>query len=120
LSACVFFKKSEKPRNRIINGNILKYKNVHFLGNKLKVRAQFIQIRSFEMFQTLIVASLAASAVAFRPAAFARPTLARVSMSAEGLAGESAPFGFFDPLSLSAGKTDGEVKVMIINISISV
>jgi light-harvesting complex I chlorophyll a/b binding protein 1 len=62
------------------------------------------------MFQTLIVASLAASAVAFRPAAFCRPTLARVSMTAQGLAGESAPFGFFDPLSLSAGKTDGEVK----------
>ena len=63
------------------------------------------------MFQTIIVASLAASAVAFRPAVMARPALTKVSMSAEGLAGQTSPLGFFDPLGLSAGKTDGEVKV---------
>jgi hypothetical protein len=91
-----------------------------FIFQELTVFAQFIQTRPFKMFQILIVASLAASAVAFRPASFARPTLAKVSMSAEGLAGESAPFGFFDPLSLSAGKTDGEVKVIIINFIFSV
>ena len=63
------------------------------------------------MFQTIIIASLAASAVAFRPAPMARASLAKVSMSAEGLAGQTAPLGFFDPLGLSAGKTVGEVKV---------
>jgi hypothetical protein len=88
-------------------------KNQKNSKNKFAYSPQLIQITPLKMFQTLIVASLAASAVAFRPASFARPTLARVSMSAEGLAGESAPFGFFDPLSLSAGKTDGEVKVII-------
>lgn len=41
----------------------------------------------------------------------------RVSMglvgsgSAEGLAGQTAPLGYFDPLGLSTGKTDGEIKV---------
>ena len=63
------------------------------------------------MFKTALIASLAASAVAFRPAAFARPSMVKVSMSAEGLAGQTAPLGFFDPLGLSAGKTDGEIKV---------
>jgi hypothetical protein len=72
------------------------------------------------MFKTLIVASVVASVVAFRPASFARPTLGRVSMSAEGQVGSTAPLGFFDPLKLSDGKTDGEVKVIIINTSIIV
>jgi hypothetical protein len=62
--------------------------------------------------KTLIIASLVASAVAFRPASMARPSMNKLSMSAEGLAGQTAPFGFFDPLSLSAGKSDGEVKVI--------
>ena len=66
------------------------------------------------MFQTIIIASLAASAVAFRPTLMARPSFAKVSMSAEGLAGQTAPLGFFDPLGLSAGKTVGEVKVRIV------
>jgi hypothetical protein len=69
------------------------------------------------MFQAVLIASLAASAVAFRPAVMARPSLTKVSMSAEGLAGQTAPLGFFDPLSLSAGKTDGEIKVAISNLS---
>ena len=33
------------------------------------------------------------------------------SGSAEGLAGQTAPLGYFDPLGLSTGKTDGEIKV---------
>jgi hypothetical protein len=70
------------------------------------------------MFQTLIVASVVVSAVAFSPASFARPTLAKLSMSAEGKVGSTAPLGYFDPLKLSEGKTDGEVKVIIINTSI--
>lgn len=70
------------------------------------------------MFQALIVASLVVSAVAFSPASFARPSLAKVSMSAEGKVGSTAPLGYFDPLKLSEGKTDGEVKVIIINTSI--
>jgi hypothetical protein len=65
------------------------------------------------MFQAVLIASLAASAVAFRPAVMARPSLTKVSMSAEGLAGQTAPLGFFDPLSLSAGKTAGEIKVVL-------
>jgi hypothetical protein len=69
------------------------------------------------MFQAVLIASLAASAVAFRPAVMARPSLTKVSMSAEGLAGQTAPLGFFDPLSLSAGKTDGEIKVAMSNLS---
>lgn len=63
------------------------------------------------MFKTILIASLAASAVAFRPAPMARASISKVSMSAEGLAGQTAPLGFFDPLGLSAGKTDGEIKV---------
>jgi hypothetical protein len=63
------------------------------------------------MIQTILVASLAASAVAFRPAVMARPSLTKVSMSAEGLAGQTAPLGYFDPLGMSAGKSDGDVRV---------
>ena len=63
------------------------------------------------MFKTILIASLAASAVAFRPSMAPRPSMVKVSMSAEGLAGQTAPLGFFDPLGLSAGKTDGEIKV---------
>jgi hypothetical protein len=63
------------------------------------------------MFQAVLIASLAASAVAFRPAVMARPSLTKLSMSAEGLSGQSAPLGYFDPLGLSAGKSDGDVRV---------
>jgi hypothetical protein len=65
------------------------------------------------MFQFVLIASLAASAVAFRPAVMARPSLTKVSMSAEGLSGQTAPLGYFDPLGLSAGKSDGDVRVSL-------
>ena len=35
------------------------------------------------------------------------------SGSAEGLAGQTAPLGYFDPLGLGTGKTDGEIKVLL-------
>lgn len=50
------------------------------------------------MFQTIIIASLALSAVAFRPAPMARVSLNKISMNAEGLNGISGPLGYFDPL----------------------
>ena len=77
------------------------------------------------MFRTAIIASLAASSAAFSLAPAVRLTSTRLSMakgekpkgglvgsgSAEGLAGQTAPLGFFDPLGLSTGKTDGDIKV---------
>jgi Chlorophyll A-B binding protein len=63
------------------------------------------------MFKSLAITSLIGSAAAFSPA---RLTAVRqshkVSMSAEFLPGALAPLGYFDPLSLSAGKTEGEVR----------
>mmetsp|Transcript_23340 Transcript_23340/g.38893 ORF Transcript_23340/g.38893 Transcript_23340/m.38893 type:complete len:210 (-) Transcript_23340:115-744(-) len=61
------------------------------------------------MFKTIIAASLLASTAAFSMPA-GRMTSSRVSMSAEGLVGSLPPVGFFDPLSLSEGKTDAEMK----------
>jgi hypothetical protein len=40
-----------------------------------------------------------------------RSSAVKLSMTAEGLAGESAPFGYFDPLGLSDGKSIGDVRV---------
>lgn len=54
------------------------------------------------MFKTILVASLACSAMAFRPAPMARASLSKLSMNAEGLAGESGPLGYFDPLGKAA------------------
>ena len=50
------------------------------------------------MFKTIIIATLALSAAAFRPAPMARVSMNKLSMNAEGLAGESGPLGYFDPL----------------------
>ena len=50
------------------------------------------------MFKTIIIATLALSAAAFRPAPIARVSMNKLSMNAEGLAGESGPLGYFDPL----------------------
>jgi hypothetical protein len=62
------------------------------------------------MFKSIVVLSIIASAAAFRlPSAAVRST-ARVQMSAENLYGALPPVGFFDPLGLSAGKTDAEIK----------
>jgi hypothetical protein len=64
------------------------------------------------MFQTLLVASLAVSAVAFRPASSSsRVSVSKLSMSSEFLPGALAPLGYFDPLGLSKDKTEGECKV---------
>ena len=65
------------------------------------------------MLQVIIIASLAASAAAFRPAPMVRRSAVKLSMTAEGLAGESAPFGYFDPLGLSDGKSIGDVRVKL-------
>ena len=54
------------------------------------------------MFKAVLIASLASSAVAFRPAPMARASLSKLSMNAEGLAGESGPLGYFDPLGRAA------------------
>ena len=66
-----------------------------------------------EMFKFFLTVCLATSVVAFRPALVARPCLTRLSMNAEGLAGQSAPFGYFDPLGLSNDKSEGDVKVRL-------
>ena len=69
------------------------------------------------MFRTLVAATFVATGLAFGPVANVRASTMRVSMglvgsgSAEGLAGQTAPLGYFDPLGLSTGKTDGEIKV---------
>jgi hypothetical protein len=69
------------------------------------------------MLKSAIVTTLIGSAAAFSPALNARQSVTRMSMglvgsgSAEGLAGQTAPLGYFDPLGLSTGKTDGEIKV---------
>ena len=63
------------------------------------------------MFKSLALASLVGSAVAFSPARISAVRQShKVSMSAEFLPGALAPLGYFDPLSLSAGKTEGEVR----------
>lgn len=49
------------------------------------------------MFKAAIIASLATSAVAFNPTA-SRFSATKLSMTAEGLAGQTAPLGYFDPL----------------------
>ena len=64
-----------------------------------------------KMFKSLVIASLVSSAVAFSPArSTAIRASSKLSMSAEFLPGALAPLGYFDPLSLSAGKTTGEVR----------
>ena len=63
------------------------------------------------MFKSLAVASLISSAVAFSPARCNTVIRSsKLSRSAEFLPGALAPLGYFDPLSLSAGKTEGEVR----------
>lgn len=50
------------------------------------------------MFKSIIIATLALTAAAFRPALMTRVSMNKLSMNAEGLAGESGPLGYFDPL----------------------
>ena len=64
------------------------------------------------MLKIVLIASLVASVMAFWPVLNVRPSLNRLSMTAEGLAGQTAPFGYFDPLGLSSDKSDGDVKVI--------
>ena len=50
------------------------------------------------MFKTALLATLAGSAVAFQATPVSRLATTKLSMSAEGLAGVTAPLGYFDPL----------------------
>lgn len=52
------------------------------------------------MFKAVLVASLTATAVAFRPSSSSRMSMQKISMTAEGLAGSTAPLGYFDPLGI--------------------
>ena len=61
------------------------------------------------MISTVVIASIIASAVAFAPASRVHRSGA-LSMSAESLPGAIPPFGYFDPLGLSKGKSDFELK----------
>ena len=71
------------------------------------------------MFKTLTSLSMVASVAAFSSSRNVRPSTTKLSMglvgsgSAEGLAGQTAPLGYFDPLGLGTGKTDGEIKVLL-------
>jgi hypothetical protein len=71
------------------------------------------------MFKALTCLSMVASVAAFSSSRNVRPSTTKLSMglvgsgSAEGLAGQTAPLGYFDPLGLSTGKTDGEIKVQL-------
>lgn len=60
------------------------------------------------MFKLAIVLSVLASAAAFAPVA--RVARSSLKMSAQDMVGALAPVGFFDPLSLSEGKTDADLK----------
>jgi hypothetical protein len=61
------------------------------------------------MFKLCVLLSALASAAAFAPARSAMRSSA-MKMSAEGMVGQLAPVGFFDPLGLSSGKTPAELK----------
>lgn len=69
------------------------------------------------MFKCALISTLAVAVVAFSPSTNVRSTNKSLFMgligsgSAKGLAGETAPLGYFDPLGLSTGKTDGDIKV---------
>ena len=72
------------------------------------------------MFKCALITTLATTAVAFCPSRNVRlSSIKSLSMglvgsgSAEGLAGQTAPLGYFDPLGLSTGKTDGDIKVRL-------
>lgn len=72
------------------------------------------------MFKCALITTLATTAVAFSPSRNVRlSSIKSLSMglvgsgSAEGLAGQTAPLGYFDPLGLSTGKTDGDIKVRL-------
>lgn len=60
------------------------------------------------MFRTVLALVTLASVAAFT-APIARPTTS-LKMSAEGMTGSLPPVGFFDPLGLSAGKSDADLK----------
>jgi hypothetical protein len=87
----------------------------YFLTNSETI----ISYQFFIMFKTFTCLSMAASVVAFSSSRNLRPSTTKLSMglvgsgSAEGLAGQTAPLGYFDPLGLSTGKTDGEIKVQL-------
>jgi len=57
------------------------------------------------MFRAIVLLASLLSA-----SAMVRTTRSSLRMSASGLVGSTAPLGFFDPLGLSNGKTDAEIK----------
>jgi hypothetical protein len=61
------------------------------------------------MFKLCVILSVLASVAAFAPARSAMRSSA-MKMSAEGMVGQLAPVGFFDPLGLSTDKTPSELK----------
>jgi light-harvesting complex I chlorophyll a/b binding protein 1 len=61
------------------------------------------------MFKSFIALLIIASTASFRLSTTSRAT-AKVRMSAENFYGSLPPVGFFDPLGLSTGKSDAEVK----------
>jgi light-harvesting complex I chlorophyll a/b binding protein 1 len=63
----------------------------------------------FKNISILLVATLASTA-AFSPAVSRVRASSALKMSAADLPGALPPVGFFDPLGLSSGKTDGEIK----------
>jgi hypothetical protein len=63
------------------------------------------------MFRTIVTLSALASAAAFSPMPLKSGLKSKsIKMAAEDMVGSLAPVGFFDPLQLSAGKSDGELK----------
>jgi len=62
------------------------------------------------MFKFAVILSTLASVAAFAPAGISATHSSAMKMSAEGMVGQIAPVGFFDPLGLSEGKTPEELK----------
>jgi hypothetical protein len=79
---------------------VIQRKYFDFTDQKLVAQFKYSNKQTNKMMfiKSLLIATIATSAVAFGPASLARPTMSRLSMNAEGLAGETGPLGYFDPL----------------------
>jgi len=64
-----------------------------------------------KMFRFFVVSAIMASVMAFAPSAM-RSSRSALRMSAAGelASGATAPFGFFDPLGLSKGKSEADIR----------
>lgn len=62
------------------------------------------------MFSITVLATLFATAAAFRAPVSSKISSRSLQMSAEDMVGSLAPMGFFDPLGLSKGKSDADLK----------